>query len=79
MNDTWSSHRFYNKWLREQSKLLDKDRSTLTICMPELLEQQSVLDTIQKYAKRMNTGRVRIEACHGEIKLSVEDSKETST
>ncbi len=76
---TWSSTKFYNRWLREQSKLLDRDRSTLIISTAELLEQASVLATIRRYAKRMNTGKVRIEACHGEIRLSVEGSKEMST
>ncbi len=70
---------FYNRWLRAQCKLQPRDRSTLIISMQELSEQASVLDTIQRFAKRMNTGKVRIEACHGEIRLSVGDSKEMSS
>ncbi len=77
--NNWSQGSFYNRWLRSQAEDLLKDRSTLTICIPELLEQESVLETIQKYAKRMNTGKVKIEACPGTIKLSVSDSEEMST
>ncbi len=73
------SCQFYNKWLRQQSQLPNRERSTLIISMQELSEQASVLDTIQRYAKRMNTGKVKIEACLGTIKLSVKDSEEMST
>ncbi len=73
------SYQFYNRWLRSQAELLPRDRSTLIISMQELSEQASVLDTIQRFAKRMNTGKVRIEACRGTIKLSVNDSEEMST
>ncbi len=75
----WSSESFCNRWLRQQCKVTDKDRSTLIISMQELSELESELETIQQYVNRMNTGRVKIEACHGEIKLSVVGSKEMST
>jgi len=77
MNKQWSSESFCNRWLREESVLPAKRRSSLTLSMLEPSELELVLDIILKYGKRMNTGKVRIEVCLGEIKLSVVDSKET--
>ncbi len=74
----WQSESFYNKWLRSQAEESVKDRSMLTICMQEPQELQSVLETIQKFVKVMNTGKVKIEVCPGEINLRVSDSKEMS-
>ncbi len=75
----WSSESFCNRWLRGQELLSSRDRSSLTMPMLEQSELVSVLATILKSVKHMNTIKVRIEACHGEIKLSVADSKEMST
>ncbi len=77
MTDTWSSG-FYNRWLRSQAKASLRERSTLNLPMLEQSELVSVLAIILKSVKHMNTIKVRIEACHGEIKLFVDDSKETS-
>ncbi len=62
-----------------EANLPVKRRSTLTISMQELSGLESELASIQKYVKRTNTGRVRIKACPGGIKLSVVDSKEMSS
>jgi len=75
----WSSEQFCNRWLRSQAQSPSNHRSTLIISTPEPSEQALVLETIQKYVKLMNIGKVKIEECHGEIKLSVGDSREMST
>ncbi len=77
--NSWQSESFCNRWLRAQAKESPKHRSTLIISMQELSALESELETIQKYVNRTSTSRVKIEACRGEIKLSVVDSKEMFT
>ncbi len=47
----------FNNWLREDSPLGTSMRSWP---LPGQLELESVLDLIQKYVKRTNTGKVKI-------------------
>ncbi len=80
MTKKWSES-FYNKWLRSQADLPPKRRNTLTISMQEPQALQSVLETILKYARSMNTGkagpRAQVKWVDTGIELSVVDSKET--
>ncbi len=81
----WSLDKFCNKWLRSQAELPRKDRSTLIYCTLAPAELQLVLETIQRFEVRMNSGRAQIavtrkqDKCAGTIEIFVEGSKEMSS
>jgi len=80
MSETWSSPKFYNKWLRSQAELPLKSRNPMIISMHSVRALQLVLLGILKYDKHMSTTRVRVEVvCPTEIRLTVVDSREMST
>ncbi len=78
MNDEWS---FCNNWLRHQSKLERKSRSTLIFCTLEQSELESVLDSIRRFEDLTNSGKEQIAVMRkldrsaGTIELFVEGSK----
>ncbi len=82
MIDSWS---FCNRWLRSQADLPPKRRSTLIYCTLQQSELVSVLEVIQRFEGRMNSGKVPVEVMSkvnnnaGTIEISVVDSKEMCT
>ncbi len=79
MNDDWSSLKFCNTWLREQSKSPNKGTSTLSLPTLEPLELELVLASIRQFEIHMKSGRVKIEILRGKISMSIVNSKEMST
>ncbi len=77
MKSRWSSSlqdKFYNRWLRSVADTYQDRTLILQFLVPS--EQELALETIQMYVQRMNSGKVKIEVCPGEIKLLVTGSKE---
>ncbi len=79
MNEKWS---FFNRWLRQQADLPRKSRSTLIYCTLQPQELRQVLDIIQQFEVRMNSGEAVLEVTRrcdknaGTIEVFVEDSRE---
>ncbi len=65
--------KFYNRWLREESR---KPADKLKLDWQQPSELLSVLAVILKYVKSSNTGKVRLDIQRGKISISGVDSKE---
>ncbi len=74
MKSRWSSESFCNRWLRSVANISQDSHLTLQFQVPS--EQELALETIRMYVQRMNSGKVAIEVCPGEIKLHVTGLKE---
>ncbi len=80
----WMPDSFCNRWLREQSNLPRKRRSTLIYCTLRQSELRLVLETIRLFEAHMNSGGVQVAVTRkqdksaGTIELFVEGSKEMS-
>ncbi len=62
----------YNNYLRESAEQNNK----LILHTQSQQELQSVLEAIQMYVKRMNTGKAKIEILRGMININIGNSKE---